>query len=134
MHLRRIDPPHAGLAVSQLLALQVIRRALGNADEGFLWRDAGAGLRRAHAAMLERQQAGIVVGREGAVLLTRHEKRLLRGTAAAQLPDPALLDNLIYPLAPSRRLRPFLTDAVARLAAALLDHGHHLPLALPIPC
>jgi hypothetical protein len=122
--------PVPGLAISQLLALQVIRRSLADdAAEDFSWRDVGRTLRRAHAEMMRLQQVGIVVAEEGAILLTRHEKRLLRATSAAQIPDPALVDNLIFTLAPGREVRPFLTDAVGQLAAGLTRHGHLITFA-----
>ena len=75
------------LVVSQLLALQVIRRSLAknalHGVEGSEWRDVGHVLRRAHAEMLHHQVVGLDVAEEGAVLLTRHEKRLLRAAGAA---------------------------------------------------
>lgn len=120
-----------GLTVSQLLALQIIRRSLADDAvhglEGSEWRNVGRVLRRAHAGMLQHQLVGLVIAEEGTVLLTRHEKRLLRASGAAQIPDPALVDNLIFALAPGREARPFLTDAVRHLASGLTRHGHRIP-------
>ncbi len=116
--------------VAQLLALQIMRRALAardDRDEAPGWRSVGAQWRLAHAQMLRQQQSGLVLGSEDAATLTRHERRLLRATAAAQAGDPTLVDNIIFALAPGRLLRPVLAEAVERLAAALTALGHRLP-------
>ena len=119
----------APAATAHLLALQVIRRSLADAARGTEdsgWREVGRVLRRAHAEMVRHQRVGLVVAEEGTVLLTRHERRLVRATGAAQIPDPALVDNLIFALAPGRQARPFLTDAIGHLAAGLARHGHRI--------
>ena len=134
MHMRRIRdlrPAQDDALVSRLLALDIIRRAMAEpATEGSDWRDIGDHLRHVHAEMVRHQGAGLVVGYEGALKQTRHERRLLRATAAAQLPDPVLVDNYVFSLAPGRTLRRLLTRAVERLASGLTRHGHHLPFAL----
>ena len=133
MHVRRIcelRPAQQDGLVSRLLALQIIRRALAEpAAESSDWRDIGNHLRHAHVAMLRYQGIGLVVGDQDALSHTRHERRLLRATAAAQLPDPVLVDNYVFSLAPGRTLRPLLTWAVERLATGLTHHGHHLTFA-----
>lgn len=126
--------PRPGLVVSELLALQVIRRSLAKEPfdvmEDSSWREAGRVLRRAHAEMLRYQKVGLVVADEGTLLLTRHEKRLIRAIGAAQIPDPALIDNLIFTLAPGCAVRPFLAHAVSHLAIGLAQHGHVIPPAV----
>ena len=137
MHMRRIEAidlletePERGLLISRLLALQVIRRALIEVGaEGVGWRAVGDAFRQAQAQMLRQQKVGLVIGAEGAARTTRHERRLLRATAASQVPDSELVDNYLFSLAPGRGLRPFVTEAVERLAAGLARHGHRLPLA-----
>ena len=133
MHVRRIGelrPAQQNGLVSRLLALQIIRCALAEPSaEDADWRDIGHHLRHAHATMLRHQGIGLVVGDQDAPSHTRHERRLLRATAAAQLPDPVLVDNYVFSLAPGRLLRPLLTRAVERLATGLTQQGHHLTFA-----
>jgi hypothetical protein len=88
---------------------------------------AGALLRHAHEMMLRLQGSGLLVAPPGTVTLTRHERRLLRATAAAQTNDSWLMDNYLFKLAPSRQVRPTLAYAVTTLAASLAAMEHWLP-------
>lgn len=92
----------------------------------------GARFRSAHAAMLEWQGAGLVVARPGAVETTRHERRLLQATGAAQDEEDGLVDNFLCKLAPHPRVRTVLAQAVTTLASSLAGCGHWLS-APPLP-
>ncbi len=92
----------------------------------------GALFRNAQEAMLRLQNAGLLVAPPGTFVMTRHERRLLQATAAAQAENDALVDNYLFKLAPHPRVRPPLTNAVTALATTLAAWGHWLvPLTLP---
>jgi hypothetical protein len=86
-----------------------------------------ASFRQAHQRMLEVQGAGLVTALPGTVPLTRHERRLLRATAAAQAEDDELMDAYLYTLAPGQEVRPHLACAVIVLATKLAIAGHWFP-------
>lgn len=92
--------------------------------------------RVAHEEMVRHQGVGLRLAERCSMPLTRHERRLLRATAVAQDLDEALIDNYLFPMAPSRCARPYLADAVTMLAASLGTAGHWLPrrrLDYPLP-
>lgn len=82
--------------------------------------------RAAQDAMVELQGTGLIVPCPGTVAATKHERRLLRATAAAQDADDALVDNFLPRLAPHPCARPVLARAVTSLAGSLSGCGHWL--------
>jgi hypothetical protein len=94
----------------------------------------GALFRAAHARMQGVQGAGLIVAPPGTLATTRHERRLLRATAAAQAEDEGVVDNYLFKLAPNRQARPPLAHAVTALATGLATSGHWFSaVALPAP-
>ena len=94
--------------------------------------------RVAHEEMVRHQGVGLRLAERCSMLLTRHERRLLRATTVAQDFDEALIDNYLFPLAPNRCARPYLAHAVTMLAESLGTAGHWLPrhrldCSLPAP-
>lgn len=133
---RMLDQAGSGeeAALAARLAVGAIRRALHGARECApaphgvlsLHRDllaAGALFRGAHRAMLVAQGTGLLVAPPGSLVPTRHERRLLRATAAAQAGDEALADNYLFGLTPQSRVRPLLARAVIALATGLALGG-----------
>ncbi|MBO1324467.1 hypothetical protein K2X14_04770 [Acetobacter sp. TBRC 12305] len=88
--------------------------------------------RTAQETMLILQGAGLILAPPGTVRITRHERRLLRATAAAQDEEDMLMDNVLYKLAPHPQARPALARAVTVLANSLAGCGHWLS-APPLP-
>ncbi len=91
----------------------------------------GISFRAAHETMIGLQGAGLLVAPPGWMTLTRHERRLLRATAAAQANEDWLVDNVLFKLAPHPKARPSLVRAVAGLATSLATSGYWL-LTLPV--
>lgn len=93
-----------------------------------------AAFRRAHGAMIMQHGAGLLLAPPGTVGLTRHERRLLRATAAAQADDTLAMDSHLFNLAPWHSTRASLAAAVAALATMLGGSGHRFTqAALPPP-
>lgn len=130
-------------AIAERFAVCAVRRSLRCAARGAQdpqdlpalgadLQEAGALLRRAHGMMLRLQGSGLRVAPPGAAALTRHERRLLRATAAAQTDDIWIMDNYLFKLAPNRHARPALALAVTTFAFSLATMKHWLP-AFPFP-
>jgi len=75
--------------------------------------------------------ARLQLGCSGSLVLTRHERRLLRALAAAQDGDDERVDNCLYKIALDREVRRRLATAVTVLAASLAAAGHWLADATP---
>lgn len=88
--------------------------------------------RTAQDTMMALQGAGLTVACPGTVAITKHERSLIRATAAAQDTDDTLMDNFLSRLAPHPRARPVLARAVTTLADSLSSSGHWLSEA-PFP-
>ncbi|HTT82579.1 MAG TPA: hypothetical protein VMF67_03780 [Rhizomicrobium sp.] len=87
-------------------------------------RDVEASFRHAHERMIEIQGSGLMIAFPGMSSLTRHERCLVKATAAAQAEDDELVDNYLVQVAPRKEARPHLARAVAVLATNLAIAGH----------
>jgi hypothetical protein len=131
------------------LAIGMIRRSLHHAVDcspmPLSWptyiedpREVAASFRHAHERMIAIQGSGLMIAFPGTSSCTRHERRLVKATAAAQVEDGELVDNYLFKLAPRREARSHLAGAVTALATNLGLAGHRfldpiLPgAALPI--
>lgn len=124
----------AVLGRAERVALCALRRALREESRACtslvcpfgLGRDAVA-VRRLFAGLVTEEVLLPLFRDIGGWGITRTERRLLRGLAAAQAENEPLLDCYLRLFAPSWSVRHRLAAAMEGLAAALAVHGYWLP-------